>query len=69
MICNKLDNYFVVFADRQTILGFEMTANLRDTFPLHDKLLEREGLGTIFLECGDLGTRLPKKMSEETCLV
>ena len=30
---NKLDNYFVVSADRQTFLGFEMTANLRDTSP------------------------------------
>ena len=28
---DKLDNYFVVSADRQTFLGFEMTANLRDT--------------------------------------
>ena len=34
IISNKLDNYFVVSADRQTFLGFEMTANLRDTFPL-----------------------------------
>ena len=30
---NKLDNYFVVSADRQTFFGFEMTANLRDTSP------------------------------------
>ena len=38
IIYNKLDNYFVVSADRQTFLGFEMTANLRDTSPLsnHD---------------------------------
>ena len=34
MVYNKLDSYFVVFADRQTFLGFEMTANLRDTSPL-----------------------------------
>ena len=34
IIYNKLDNYFVVSADRQTVLGFEMTANLRDTSPL-----------------------------------
>ena len=31
IIYNKLDNHFVVSADRQTFLGFEMTANLRDT--------------------------------------
>ena len=30
---NKLDNYFVVSADRQTFFGFEITANLRDTSP------------------------------------
>ena len=34
IIYNKLDNYFVVSADRQTFLGFGMTANLRDTSPL-----------------------------------
>ena len=34
IIYNKLDNYLVVSADRQTFLGFEMTANLRDTSPL-----------------------------------
>ena len=34
IIYNKLDNYFVVSADRQTFLGFEMTVNLRDTSPL-----------------------------------
>ena len=34
IIYNKLDNYFVVSADRQTFLGFEMTTNLRDTSPL-----------------------------------
>ena len=33
-IYNKLDNYFVVSADRQTFLGFEMTSNSRDTSPL-----------------------------------
>ena len=33
-IYNKLDNYFVVSADSQTFLGFEMTANLHDTSPL-----------------------------------
>ena len=27
IIYNKLDNYYVVSADRQTFLGFEMTAN------------------------------------------
>ena len=31
---NKVDNYFVVSADRQTFLGFEMTANLHDASPL-----------------------------------
>ena len=31
IIYNKLDNYFVVSAETQTFLGFEMTANLRDT--------------------------------------
>ena len=36
VIYNKLDNYFVVSADRQTFLGFEMTANLRDTSPLNN---------------------------------
>ena len=35
IIYNKLDKYVVVSADRQTILGFEMTANLRDTAPLN----------------------------------
>ena len=34
IIDNKLDNIFFVSADRQTFLGFEMTANLRDTSPL-----------------------------------
>ena len=34
IIYNKLDNYFIVSADRQKILGFEMSANLRDTSPL-----------------------------------
>ena len=34
IIGNKLDNYFFVSADRQTFLGFEMMANLRDTSPL-----------------------------------
>ena len=34
IIFNKLDNYFVVSADSQTLLGFEMTANFRDTSPL-----------------------------------
>ena len=34
IIYNKFDNYFFVSADRQTFLGFEMTANLRDTSPL-----------------------------------
>ena len=29
IIYNKLDNYFVVSADRQTFLGFEMTAPLK----------------------------------------
>ena len=35
IIYNKLDNYFFVSADRLTFLGFEMTANLRDTSPLN----------------------------------
>ena len=30
IIYNKLDNYFFVSAARQTFLGFEMTANLRE---------------------------------------
>ena len=34
IIFNKLGNYFVVSADSQTFLGFEMTANFRDTSPL-----------------------------------
>ena len=34
IIFNKLDNYFVVSADSQTFLGFEMTASFRDTSPL-----------------------------------
>ena len=34
IIVNKLDNYFVVSADSQTFLGFEVTANFRDTSPL-----------------------------------
>ena len=34
IVYNKIDNYFLVSADRQTLLGFEMTANLRDTRPL-----------------------------------
>ena len=34
IVYNKLDNYFVVSADRQTFLGFKMTANFRDTSPL-----------------------------------
>ena len=33
IIFNKLDNYFVVSANSQTFLGFEMTANFRDTSP------------------------------------
>ena len=33
-IYSKLDNYFIVFVDRQIFLGFEMTENLRDTSPL-----------------------------------
>ena len=39
IIFNKLDNYFVVSADSQTFLGFEMTANFRDTSPLSVLLL------------------------------
>ena len=34
IIFNKLDNCFVVSANSQTFLGFEMTANFRDTSPL-----------------------------------
>ena len=34
IIYNKLNNYFFVSANRQTFLGFEMMANLRDTSPL-----------------------------------
>ena len=34
IIYNNLDNYFFASAVRQTFLGFEMTANLRDTSPL-----------------------------------
>ena len=37
IIYNKLHNYFFVSADRQTFWGFEMTTNLRDTFPLNIK--------------------------------
>ena len=39
IIYNKLDNYFVVSADRQTSLGFEITANLHNTSPLSVKHL------------------------------
>ena len=52
----ELDNYFVVSADRQTILGFEMTANLRDTSPLrlwrlrnNQTLLDTSGFFPPFL--------------------
>ena len=38
IIYNKFDNYFSVFADRQTFWGFEMTANLRGTSPLTQSL-------------------------------
>ena len=38
IIYNKFDNYFVFSADRQTFLGFEMIANLRDTSPLNNKV-------------------------------
>ena len=38
IIYYKLDNYFVVSADRQTYLGFAITANSRDTFPLKGAL-------------------------------
>ena len=34
IVYNKLDNYFVVSADRQTFLGFEMIANLHDMYGL-----------------------------------
>ena len=34
IIYNKLDNSFFVSAERQTFLGFEMTANLPDISPL-----------------------------------
>ena len=34
IIYNKLDDYFFVSADRQTFLGFEMTANLHNTSTL-----------------------------------
>ena len=34
IVYNKLDKYFLVSANRQTFLGFEMAANLRDTSPL-----------------------------------
>ena len=40
IIYNKLDNYFVVSADRQSFLGFEMTGNLRETSPLSNKPVE-----------------------------
>ena len=43
IIYNKLDNYFFVSADRKTFLGFDMTANLRDTSPL-TKLLTSSGI-------------------------
>ena len=38
IIFNKLDNYFIVSADRQTFFGFEMTANFHDTSPLSGPL-------------------------------
>ena len=34
IIFNIFDNYFVVSAESQTFLGFEMTANFRHTSPL-----------------------------------
>ena len=34
IIYNKRDKYFVVSADRQTFLGFEMTVHLHDASPL-----------------------------------
>ena len=37
IIYSKLDNYFFVSADRQTFLGFKMTANVRDTSPLSSR--------------------------------
>ena len=37
IIYNKRDNYFVVSADRQTFLAFEMTVHLRDAHPLKGK--------------------------------
>ena len=38
IVYNKLDNNFDVSADRQTFLGFEMTANLRDTSPISQRV-------------------------------
>ena len=46
IIFNILDNYFVVSADSQTFLGFEMTANFRDTSPL--KSSSRQGLHLLY---------------------
>ena len=39
IIYNKLENYFVVSADRQIFSGFEMTENLRDISPLIEGLV------------------------------
>ena len=55
IINNKVDNNFFVSADRQTFLGFEMTANLRDTSPL--SLSKQEGRKLRFY------------MSNRTCLL
>ena len=44
IIYNKLDNYFVVSADRQTFLRFEMMANLSDTSPLTEYAGAASGL-------------------------
>ena len=52
IIYNKFDNYFVVSADRQTYLGFEMRANLRDTSPLNMKVVyacENKGIKRCYI--------------------
>ena len=51
IIHNKLDNYFVVSADKQAFLGFEMTANLRDTSPSRRISVLADGMSGLFGYC------------------
>ena len=57
IIHNKLDNYFVFSADRQTFLGFEMTANLHDTSPLRMHVLPAEQINPFGLRTFIVGKK------------